>query len=226
MRLRACRPGAATPRRRRRTDRPARTRTTPCLARSGVARRVQPSSRMPSPAPSRAISVPMGPRPTRPSVLPRSSMPEKLAGLPAPLARAHEGGADVAREGQDHGQRVLGYRGGAVVGRVGHGDAAARRLRHVDAARVADAEEADEAQPLARAQHLGVHLGVVEDHRLGRAQPLDERRPVGRRAVVEVDRPQRAQGIELGGMRTQPAPSGKTIRMATDDVPYCRPCPP
>ena len=118
-------------------------------------------------------------------------------GLPAPFARAHERRTDVPREGQDHGQRVLGHRGGAVVRRVGDGDAPARGLGHVDAAVVTDAEKADEAQALTRAQDLGVHLGVVEDDRLGRTQALDQRRAIGRRAVVEVHLPELAQRLEL-----------------------------
>src|SRR4030095_6593373 len=71
--------------------------------------------------------------------------PLEPTGLPAALARAHEGLADVTGERQDHGPRALRHRGGAVVRRVGDGHAAARRLGDVDAAVVADAEKADEA---------------------------------------------------------------------------------
>src|SRR5205823_631599 len=83
---------------------------------------------------------------------------------------------------------------------VGDGDAPARRLRDVDAAVVANAEKADEAQARAGAQHLGVHLGVVEDDRLRRTQALDQRRAVGRRAVVEVHLTELAQRLELRGV--------------------------
>jgi hypothetical protein len=64
-------------------------------------------------------------------------------------------------------------------------------------AAVADAEEADEAQALARAQHLGIHHRVVQDHRVGRTQALDQLRPVARHALVEVHLPELAQGIEV-----------------------------
>ena len=74
--------------------------------------------------------------------------PHEPTGLPAALAQAHVRGADMPRGGEDHGEAVLGHRGGSIIRRVRDDHAAAGRLLHVDAARVADAEEADELEAL------------------------------------------------------------------------------
>ena len=174
------------------------TRTRPCSARSGAARRVQ---RDHPHAEARAEPRHLhadGPEADQAQGLAAQLHPHESTGLPAALAQAHVGGADMPRGGEDHAETVLGHRGRAVVRRVGDDDAAAGRLLHVDAARVADAEEADEPELVARAQHLGVHLRVVEDHGLGRAQPLDQRGLVRRHSVVEVDRPEPPERLEVG----------------------------
>ena len=57
------------------------------LDRKAVARRVQPRTRIPIPAPRRAISRPMPPSPTTPSVFPRSSTPWNRPGSHRPSLR-------------------------------------------------------------------------------------------------------------------------------------------
>src|SRR5437667_91220 len=110
--------------------------------------------------------------------------------LPAARADAQEGGADVTRETEDEPEGVLGHRGGAVVGGMGDSDAAPPGLGHVDVGRVADAEKADEAEPRALAEPLGVHDRVVEEHRLGRPEAVDQLGPIPGGTRVVARRPQ------------------------------------
>ena len=119
--------------------------------------------------------------------------------LPAARTDAQEGRADVTRESKDQPEGVLGHRRGAIVGGVGDGDASPPGLGHVDVGRVADAEEADEAEPRALAEHLGVHDRVVEEHRLGRPEAVDELGPIPGGIRVVVDRPQPPERLEVLG---------------------------
>ena len=114
-------------------------------ARSGARNGSKPITFMSRPAARRATSRPMRPRPTTPSVLPASCVPTNLLRSHLPWLHAGVGGGDVAGQGHQQGDGVLGGADGVAAGRVHDDDALARGGGHVDVVD-ADAGPDDGAQ--------------------------------------------------------------------------------
>ena len=98
-------------------------------------------------------SRPMLPRPTMPSVLPRSSLPRNFFFSHLPDAGGGVGLRNVARHRQHQGQRVLGHRDGVAARRVHHQHAGGGGGVQIDVVH-ADAGAPDHAQLRRLRQHV------------------------------------------------------------------------
>ena len=107
---------------------------------------------MSSPAARRATSRPIRPRPMTPSVLPASWVPTNLLAFPFARRTLAVGGGDVAGQGHQQGDGLLGGADGVAAGRVHDQDALARGGGDVDVVD-ADAGPDDDAQAAGLVQH-------------------------------------------------------------------------
>ena len=146
--------------RRSRRTAPAPRRTS--AACSGVTNGSEPSTVIWSARARTAIACPILPRPTMPSVRPRSSWPVNCERFHSPR-RIEASAAAVWRASPNMSASVCSAAAIVLpVGRVDDGDPGARRRVEVDVVD-ADARPADDDQPRAGGDHLGVGLDLAPD---------------------------------------------------------------
>ena len=176
---------------------------------------------MRSPSARSATIAPMLPRPTTPRILLHTSVPDPLR-APTRPARTRGGGLrDVAREREQHGDRVLGGGDVAAAGRVHDHDAALGRRVDVDVVD-ADAGAADDAQRVRpRASTSAVTLVPLRTmsaskprDRLARAPPAAGRARASTSSSGCSRRRREPLGAERVGQRGRGTPCAVTLSAA------------
>ena len=155
---------------------------------------------MPNARARAAISPPMRPSPTMPSVRPRSSVPSERAAIPAPVAHRREGVGQMAHERDERSEKQLGDGDGVAGRRVDDGDAEGGGLGDVDVVG-ADAGAADDLEAARAAEQLGGDLrGAASDDGVVVADDVEEVAPRRGGALVDVEARLRAQELDAVGI--------------------------
>ena len=161
---------------------------------------------MPKARARRATAVPIRPMPMMPSRLPQMRWPSIQVGdqpLPFSVLEDFQAFGEPARHRQDQRHGHVGGVFGQHAGRIGDGDAALMRGRHVDIVD-AVAEIGDQLEPLAGLiDHLGVDLvGDGRHQHVGALRRLDEfglASSDGRRALSSTSNSSRMRVSTLSG---------------------------